>query len=181
MTKGYIQVPLQFFMKKTIYIIPGWGESCDEKRYKNLATTLGTKGCTIERIKPDWNLGITGNVFKPVKNSIIIGFSYGAVIAYLIAKKYKVKRVIFCSLSPIEKESYKDTLKDHLKYMSRELAVRNSKDIKSIKISLETLQTPYITLAGECEEGIKADFLAPKTGHYMSKEYINCIKKLLST
>lgn len=62
--------------------------------------------------------------------------------------------------------------------MSPELSAYNAKDIKRVKILLDDLKTPQVTLSGE-KEKLKSDFLVPRTGHFMSPDYINCILKLL--
>lgn len=164
--------------KNVVYIIPGWGETGEEKRYQKLGAILEAKGYKVKRIKPDWYKTFSENVFEPEQNSIIIGFSYGACIAYRIAKKYPIQKVIFCSLSPLSSMSYKQIYSQHLNYMNTALSAKNAKDIKSVQISLETLIVPYVTLAGELEK-IKTDFLVPKTGHFMSKNYSNAIVKLV--
>ena len=52
------------------------------------------------------------------------------------------------------------------------------RELKKMKISLKTLETPYVTIAGQ-KEKMGADFLVPNTKHYISVAYINCISKLL--
>jgi alpha/beta superfamily hydrolase len=164
-------------MKTTIYILPGFGETCSETRYKKLDTVLKSKGYIVERVKPNWYKPLSANVFKPKKNSILIGFSFGAIVAYLIAIKYPVSKVIFCSMSPIT--TYKDFYESYLAHMDEENSRLNAEDITKIKISLDKLKTPHITLAGE-KENLKANLLVPKTGHYMSIKYINCLTELLT-
>jgi alpha-beta hydrolase superfamily lysophospholipase len=165
-------------MKKIVYIIPGLGEHCDEVRYKNLAKSLEKVGYNVKKINPDWYKPVSQAIFPVPKNAIVFGFSMGGVLAYLVAKKYPCKKVIFGSLSPISTFSFKSFSKDLYPYMSKEMAHNIAKDVKNIKVSLKSLKTPFITLAGE-KEKMKADFLVPATEHYMSKNYINCISKLL--
>jgi len=166
-------------MTKIIYIIPGYGETGSEVRYKKLTSILGLKGYEIEQVKINWKKPLSSLIFKPVENSIIVGFSFGAVLAYLIAKKYPLEKIVLCSLSPLNKFSYKEEYKENLKYMSPEQAAANAKDLKSIKISLKDLKIPYVTLAGEKEKLCKGEFLVPKSDHFITNNYINCIAKLL--
>lgn len=165
-------------MKKIIYIIPGNGETCNLSRYRKLAKVLSDKGYKVIPVNPDWYKPLSENVFKVDKNSVVCGFSFGAVLAYLIAKKYPYRKAIFASISPIHKFSFKSLVSDMVPYMSKEKAIKISTDIKKIKISLKSLKIPFITLAGEREK-TEAMFLVPKTGHYMSKKYIEYIAKLI--
>jgi hypothetical protein len=166
-------------MKKIIYIIPGLGEQCTEVRYKKLAKALKTKGYKVNCINPDWYKPISTQVFPVEKNAIVCGFSLGAVLAYLVAKKYSCEKVIFASISPIHEFSFNSLVKDYSKHMPKNLAVAIATDIKSIKISLKSLKVPYVTLAGQFEKNMPADFLVPNTGHRMTNAYIKCIAKLV--
>ncbi len=163
-----------------IIIYPGWGESFKEARYRKLAKTLENAGHKVTPMNLDWRKPLSSNVFAVPKSSIIVGFSYGAVIAYLIAQKFPYKKIILCSLSPLHKFSYKDNLKMYQEHMTYEQAKVMADDTQKIKINLKKLKVPYITLVGELEKGIgKADFIVPKTGHNMTNTYINSISKLL--
>ncbi len=165
-------------MKNKIYIIPGFGESCREARYKALAKILQVKGYNVLPVSPDWYKPFSKAVFQPSKNAILIGFSFGAVIAYLVAKKYKCQKIILASLSPIHTFSYASLVKDYAEHMEQNQSQKNAKDIKKIKINLKKLETPFVTLAGKREK-MNADILVPRTGHYMTKTYIASISKLL--
>ncbi len=167
-------------LKKIIYIIPGFGENCNLIRYKNLAIALQNKGYTVKLVNPEWYRPLSEQVFKPEKDSVIFGFSLGSVIAYLIASKYKCKKIIFGSLSPIHLYTYKLAVEMYEEHMSRKKAEENAKDIMNIKISLETLKTPYILIKGELENSeMKGDVLVPKTGHFVNKNYIRAIESIL--
>jgi len=163
---------------KTIYIIPGLGEKCDLVRYKKLAHALTGKGYEIKPVNPNWYRPLSENVFPVKKDDIVIGFSFGAVIAYLIAKKYPCKKVILASISPIHEFSFESLVKDYRTHMKKDLAIEIAKDIKQIKISLKTLKVPYVTLMGEREHDL-ADFLVPKTEHEINSAYIRCIEKFV--
>jgi len=163
-----------------IIIYPGWGESFKEACYLKLANTLQSTGHKVTCMNLDWRKPLSNNVFRAPKDSVIIGFSYGAIITYLIAQKYPCKKIILCSLSPLQKFSHNQNMKDYQKHMSYEQAKAMADDTQKIKINLKKLKVPYITLVGELEKGIgKADFIVPKTGHNMTNAYINNISKLL--
>jgi esterase/lipase len=165
-------------MKKVIYVIPGLGENCNAVRYKKLAAALQEKGYKVNCINPDWYKPISGQVFPVEKDAIICGFSIGAILAYLVAKKYPCQKLLLASTSPIHEFSFKEFETALSKYMAKDLATAITKDIKSIKVSLKSLKMPVITLAGEGEK-MTADILVPKTKHFMSSAYIKCIQNLI--
>lgn len=156
-------------MVKNIYIIPGLNETCNEARYFKLAEKLKDKKYKVERISPDWDKPF--ELFKPKKHSIIIGFSLGAIIAYLISKKYPDGAAIFCSMSPLEKIPAKE--------INSMFSKTNAQKLKKLKISLDSLSVPHITLAGDKESLIKSDIKVPNTGHFLTRNYINYISELV--
>jgi esterase/lipase len=143
-----------------------------------LIRAIEEKGYEVVTINPDWYKPITEQIFEIEKDSIISGFSMGAVIAYLVAKKTPCKKVIFASISPVHTFKYKEFVDFLSTKMDSKLAIPITKDILNIKIDLKSLKCPYITLAGE-KEGDKADILVTRTGHNMSDTYIKCINQLL--
>jgi alpha/beta superfamily hydrolase len=167
---------------KIIYIIPGLGEDCNLARYKKLTEVMQTKGYSVKSINPDWYKPLSEQVFPIEKESIIFGFSFGAILAYLIVRKYPCKKVIFGSISPIHTFSFKSLVDDNTEHMDKDLAIELARDIKNIKISLKDINTPHISLAGELEIPVminNADLLVPKTKHFLSKAYIESINKLV--
>lgn len=163
-------------IKKIVYIIPGLGEHSKLVRYQNLIQKIKKSKYSPEFVDIDWSKPISKQIFIPKPNSIIFGFSLGAVLAYLITKKYKCDKVIFGSMTNLNSYS-KKFLQD---FFSKEFGVSAAKniteDLKGIKISLTSLKIPFITMAGE-NENLKADILVPKTNHYISKAYIDLVIK----
>jgi len=170
-------------MKNKIYIIPGLGENCNLVRYKALSKALQNKGYTVINVNPNWYNTLSEQIFPIKKNSILCGFSFGAVFAYLIAKKYPCKKVIFASISPIHLFSYESLKKEYMQHMDEDVAIKLAKEIKNIKISLNKLKSPYITLVGSKEEMLLRDntpnIIVPNSRHYMTKNYIKCIQDLI--
>lgn len=175
---------------KKIYLIPGLGESCVLLRYKKLAEALKKDGYNVVCVNPDWYQPLTAQVFDVEKDAVVVGFSFGAILAYLVVKKYPCRKVIFASISPIHTFSFEDLERDFRKditpKLGKELAQTRgtelAKDIKKIKISLKELKTPFVTLAGENEEknmlkGV--DFIVPQTKHIINDKYIKCIQKII--
>ena len=166
------------FMKQTLYFIPGLGEHCNLMRYRHLKKALQSRGYNVVCVNPNWYKPISEQIFRIEKNDIIIDFSFGAILAYLIAKKYPCRKIILASISPIHTFSYSSLVKDFHVHMPKDLAVEITEDIKKIKISLNSLKTHYITLAGQLEN-VTADFIIPNTGHRMTNTYIKRIQKLV--
>jgi esterase/lipase len=168
---------------KIVYIIPALGDSCSLQKYQKIGSVFILKGYKVNYINPDWYKPLSGEIFKVEKNAVLFGFSFGAVLAYLIAKKYPCRKVFFASLSPIHSFSYKSLVKDFSEHMSKEKAEELSADIKKIKVNLGSLKTPYVTIAGELEKLAKgekvADILVPKTGHQINSHYLNALNKIL--
>ncbi len=152
---------------------------CSMPGYRTLVKIVRAQGYEIIPVNPDWLVPLSKHVFRPQKNAVLIGFSYGAVLAYLIAKKYPCRKVIFASLSPIHTFTYKMLVEEDSKIMPRKNAIANAKDIKKIKIQIKSLKAPYISLRGELEKEMEGELLVPKTGHEMTPAYINAVTKLL--
>ncbi len=149
---------------------------------KNLYRPYKKSGNLVVPINPDWYQSISKQIVKTKTNSIIFGFSYGAILAYLTARKYKCNKIILGSIAPIHIFSLQSLIKENLEHMSKELAIAQAEDIKNIKISLDKLDCPYITLAGELEPPImknNVNFIIPKANHYLSKNYIDGICKII--
>ncbi|MDB5259852.1 MAG: hypothetical protein JWN37_83 [Candidatus Nomurabacteria bacterium] len=112
-------------MKKVVYIIPGGGESHKrQKGYNKIAKMFEEKGITPIHVEIEWEDRKKSQnfsnyfdqflkVFKKEKGTqiYILGFSFGAMIAYLTASKTKPKAFILCSLSPYFEEDMEKTIK----------------------------------------------------------------------
>lgn len=156
-------------MNKTIYIIPELGSKFTELRYEKLAKILQDKGYKVIKVKPDWYKPISIQTFD-CTNSSIIGFSMGAVIAYLCGKKYpNFNKIVLASISPIE-----DFTNDLSKHMSWKKSILIMEDYMKIKIKLNN---KFITISGELEN-MDTDIIVPKTRHYLSDLYIRTISLL---
>lgn len=100
-------------MKKIAYIIPGFGHSPHKQRgYKTIGRFFVEQGITPRYIRIQWNdkkprrfadfVDQFSRQYKKDVDSvkIVLGFSYGATIAFLSASKLKPDVLILCSLSP---------------------------------------------------------------------------------
>jgi esterase/lipase len=99
--------------KKTIFIIPGFRHTPQQKAYKTIAGMLKKEGYYPIVVSVSWkNTTISQNTtsfvkrYKKVrrKEKYILGFSFGAMIALLASTKVKTHGLILCSLSPYFKE-----------------------------------------------------------------------------
>lgn len=99
--------------KKVIFIIPGFRQSPTNTAYKKLAKILKNEGHYPVLVKIPWKgstISSSSEYFLKIFNKIeadkkyILGFSYGAMIAFLTATKVRTSGLILCSLSPYFKE-----------------------------------------------------------------------------
>lgn len=111
---------------KLTFIIPGFRQKTTSKAYKNVAKVLKKAGHTPIAIKIPWNQSTisenTAYFLKEYKRKLllkkktvkrekryILGFSFGAMIAFIAATKVRVDGLILCSLSPYFKEDLPKT------------------------------------------------------------------------
>ena len=100
-------------MKKVVYIIPGYGEThLKQRSYKKIAQKYIAQGIEPIYVSIDWHKSTPENFdaylqefqsqYKKPKNTkvYVLGFSFGAIIAFLTASKTKPNGLILCSLSP---------------------------------------------------------------------------------
>jgi pimeloyl-ACP methyl ester carboxylesterase len=121
---------------KTFFIIPGFKEKATDKNYAWLLAFLKTKNYKVVPVPVAWNYKTLSdnavellNFFKKYQGekNYILGFSYGAVLAMLIANEVKPKRLYLCSLSPDFSEDLKFMTSDIKKYIGK----RRLSDIKN--------------------------------------------------
>ena len=105
--------------QKIVFLIPGFRHKITQKGYRLLKKQLVKDGFCVVPIAIPWsgstivdnmecfleqykkklkNLGVES------KEVYVLGFSYGALIAFLAATKISVQGLILCSLSPFFKE-----------------------------------------------------------------------------
>lgn len=110
--------------EKTVFVIPGFRQKADNKAYKEIAKILKGEGYRPILTNIPWkqttiseNTAYFLKQFKKIKTKekYILGFSFGAMIAFIASTKVKVSGLILCSLSPYFQE---DVLKDNNKWAS---------------------------------------------------------------
>lgn len=99
--------------KKVVFIIPGFRQRPQNKAYKEITQILKNEGCFPIIVDVPWKSStISDNtefflkVYKKIKakKKYMLGFSYGAMIAFIASTKVGTSGLILCSLSPYFKE-----------------------------------------------------------------------------
>ncbi len=158
---------------KSFYIIPGWKEYSRYKVYQSLANIAKKKGYEVIFYEIDWGKKMSEQIFPVEKNSIVFGFSLGAILALLIAQKYECKKLILASMTPLY--SFKD--KEMRKALIDLLGADFIDDvIKNLKTKNKALN--QISIYGDKEEE-DGDILVPKTGHRLNERYNKIITDLI--
>ena len=103
---------------KIVFIIPGFRHKVSQKGYVSIRKRLVGDGYRVVSVAIPWREStITDNAeyflkkyetmlqkFDKTTDVYFLGFSYGALIAFLASTKLSVKGLILCSLSPYFKE-----------------------------------------------------------------------------
>lgn len=98
---------------KAIFIVPGYKHKPNSKTYKKIAIVLKKQGYHPIPVKIPWKqTTISENTqyflkkYKKIrsKKKYILGFSYGAMIAFIASTKVNVSGIILCSMSPYFRE-----------------------------------------------------------------------------
>lgn len=96
---------------KIVYIIPGFGHSKSNKNYSKISSLFKSTKSVVIDIK--WKNKVFSDYIKYFEKQLIhknsdevylLGFSFGAIIAFISASKLKPKKLFLCSLSPYFKE-----------------------------------------------------------------------------
>ncbi len=160
-------------MKKFLYIIPGWEETCRRKPYKQLKIVAEKKGYKVVSIKVDWKKPLSGQLFVVEKEAIVFGFSLGAILGWLVAQKYPCKHLILASMTP--HSSFKDP-----KIKKLLIEITGATFVFDINANLKkNHRAENQTIIYGDQEEEKADILVTNTQHELTSNYIKVIEKLL--
>lgn len=144
--------------QKTFFILPGFRMQTTDKPFLWLKKFLKEKGFNVIGVPVAWNNStITKNSddFKQFYNknkgaeNYILGFSYGAVIAFMTANELKPKKIFLCSLSPDFIEDKKFMHKSDIRYIGKR-RYEDTLKRSAIKIAKD-LSVPVIIFYGEKE------------------------------
>lgn len=159
-------------MQKKFYIIPGWQETCRRRQYQNLADALRKSDYNVVFKNVDWNKKLSDQTFEIERDSILFGFSMGAILARLIAQKYECCLVILASMTPLR----------HFKGGEQEKLLIDAigeNVVRDVKINLKPkIKSRKILMYGD-KENEKADILVKDTDHEISENYIKEIIRLI--
>jgi esterase/lipase len=191
---------------KVAFIIPGYGEShTRQKGYREVANYFADQNILPLHIDIDWEIKkkknfkrfvaqfikhYTQQILPPKTEVYVLGFSFGATIAFMSASKIKPKALILCSLSPYFKEDLGNFRKSWLTWWKKEF--KNS-EYSFNKLARKVTSKIYFIVGGEeykeckirAEEGhrlIKNSSLIYAKGakHTISQpEYLTVLQKLI--
>jgi len=105
---------------RNIYLIPGYKHTLETPGYRKLILSLEKLWYNVEFIPISWKYHVmseyiqeANNKIRTSPNDVILGFSFGAMIALNLAERHSFRQVVLCSLSPYFSE---DIPKLPLKY-----------------------------------------------------------------
>ncbi len=159
-------------MNNKFYIIPGWTETCRRRQYQNLAKAVRKNGLEVVFRNIDWNKNLSKQIFEIEKDSILFGFSMGAIVARLVAQEYKCKLIIFASMTPLRHFRGGEQEKFLVDAIGKRVVADVKKHLKS------EIKSKKILMYGD-KENEKADIVVKNTGHEISEDYIKEILKLI--
>ena len=160
-------------MRKVLYIIPAWEETCKAKPYQHLADAATKKGYEVICIDVDWKKPLSPQVFSVPPEAVLFGFSLGAILAWLVAQKHPCRHLILASMTP--HYSFADPM---IKKALIDLAGKEFVDDVIEHLATAHLAEKQTTMYGDREEET-ADILVPQTEHELNDRYIAEIDKIL--
>lgn len=145
--------------KKTIFIIPGFRHKPKNKAYKEIAKILKSEGYSPILVTIPWKQTTISQNTKyflkfynkiNTKKKYILGFSFGAMIAFIASTKVSVSGLILCSLSPYFKE---DLLKMNIQKVSliKKLRYDDFSKLDSVALAKQTKAKQILMLYGAKE------------------------------
>ena len=152
-------------MSKTIFIVAGFKHKASEVQYNWMRDYFKSKGYIVKIPDIEWNKKVMTdyvNYFTDYYNqnksetNFVLGFSYGAMIAFISAEELNPDKLILCSLSPYfneDLESLKKSWKklighrrvdDFKNYSSKEITTKIASDTTVIYGSSEGKKYPRL-------------------------------------
>jgi esterase/lipase len=145
-------------MKKTIFIIPGYGGRANDKYQGWMKPFFKKKGFIVKEVPVHWKYRTMSDYVEEFElfyeknkseKNYVLGFSFGAVIALISAEVLSPDKLFLCSLSPYFKEDFHA----FAPRTKRFLGVKKYKDFKkySAKTLTKNLSIPTVIFYGETE------------------------------
>ena len=128
---------------KTAYIIPGYKENGSEDHYVKLVDVFKRRNIKAVVIKIHWKhrtfssyvSDVLAEISDAAGKSILLGFSFGAIVALLIAPLLSLEKLYLCSLSPFFKEDITAN-----KVLLKSLGKRRAREMQEISFVDQTRQ-----------------------------------------
>lgn len=169
-------------MRKTIFIIPGFQESISQKQYRWMKPFFTKKGFKVKSYTPKWKYKVMSDyavgfeeyyeLHKTDKN-YVLGFSFGAMIAFITATTLRPNKLLLCSLSPYFSEDLATLEPSWEKFIGKR-RLKDFRKFKARKIA-QNLKAPTIIFLGEVE----ARFPQMKKRYTEIKKYAKQVKQIL--
>ncbi len=99
--------------KKHLLIFPGFGHTPSQAEYRSLHRIGTSKGYIVKTCPIEWSRTTMRDWVAQcefycknidTKNTTVVGFSFGAMIATVLAQRHPFKKIILASLSPYFKD-----------------------------------------------------------------------------
>lgn len=157
--------------KATFFIVPGFKQQVTDKCYAWLVKYLKKQDFNVIGVPINWDHRTMKDYIEQFKETYsanksntnyVLGFSYGAVTAFMTTSELKPKKVFLCSLSPDFYEDRKSLTPQMIQYIGKrrftELQTRKAVDVaKNLTISSvifcgEKEAAQYPQLLHRCKE-----------------------------
>ena len=188
-------------MAKIAHIIPGFTEDTSMPGYQAIIPELKQKGYRVEEVNIDWKYKVMSDYVeqfksrinhKPEDEVLVLGYSFGAMIAFLSAEFTKPNLLFLCSLSPF----FSEDLDMLFPSWVRDIGKNRIKNLKALSFNngIKNVKCKTILVAGEKE--VKQIFdrandalkkisnseliIAPDIGHELNKsKYYNKVIEII--
>lgn len=188
--------------KLKLYILPGWGDRVTDPNYQRIIKHASKKydfvPLKVATRNRKYAFGsdksiyeildnIEKQIIKPCSEDILLGFSVGALEAFLISRKLKFGKLILCSMSPILGKDIllynKNEIKDISLQQYKELQKIGYMKIKSKSVVLFYGSKEHEFVKNRSKvlgkrNGYKAIEIEGAT-HDLNEVYFNVLKKFL--
>jgi pimeloyl-ACP methyl ester carboxylesterase len=112
---------------KTAYIIPGYKENVHGEGYAKIISLFERQNTKVVPVNIQWEYRTFSNYVSQLlaqiksnhRQPILLGFSFGAVVAFLSAPLVHPEKLYLCSLSPFFKEDLSMASKQSLKSLGK--------------------------------------------------------------
>jgi esterase/lipase len=189
-------------MKKAVYIIPGFGENTNQTSYQKIIKFFKARNFHAIPVKISWKHRTMSDYVEECLKQVqinkkedisLLGFSFGAMIAFIASPKIKPKMLILCSLSPYFKEDIK-FLKKSWKRNESKKRLKNMKNFSFESIA-KKIKSGTLLIAGSKEHKIvlkrienahrkikNSDLIIIQNARHniSQKEYLDSLQKIIS-